>query len=49
MTTITDLDDFKALDPFVRIIEKGLNGIADGGRDSSRDRRRRLADSPLAN
>src|SRR4030095_14256221 len=29
--TITDLDDFKALDPFFRIIEKGLNGIADGG------------------
>ena len=31
MTTITDLDDFKALDPFFRIIEKGLDGIADGG------------------
>ena len=31
MTTITDLDDFKALDPFFRIIEKGLEGIADGG------------------
>jgi len=30
-TTITDLDDFKALDPFFRIIEKGLEGIADGG------------------
>ena len=30
-TTITDLDDFKALDPFIRIIEKGLDGIADGG------------------
>src|SRR6266849_7195788 len=29
--TITDLDDFKALDPFFRIIEKGLDGIADGG------------------
>ena len=27
-TTIIDLDDFKALDPFFRIIEKGLNGIA---------------------
>src|SRR5712672_3315311 len=27
--TITDLDDFKALDPFFRIIEKGLKGIAD--------------------
>src|ERR1700687_512417 len=31
MTTITDLDDFTALDPFFRIIEKGLDGIADGG------------------
>src|ERR1700716_2462778 len=31
MTTITNLDDFKALDPFFRIIEKGLDGIADGG------------------
>src|SRR2546426_7676365 len=30
-TTITDLDDFKALDPFFRIIEKGLERIADGG------------------
>jgi hypothetical protein len=30
-TTITDLDDFKALDPFFRIIEKGLDGFADGG------------------
>src|SRR6202022_2511375 len=30
MTTITDLDDFTALDPFFRIIEKGLDGIADG-------------------
>ena len=30
-TTITDLDDFKALDPFFRIIEEGLDGIADGG------------------
>src|SRR4030081_2836859 len=30
-TTITGLDDFKALDPFFRIIEKGLEGIADGG------------------
>ena len=30
-TTITDLDDFKALDPFFRIIEQGLDGIADGG------------------
>ena len=31
MTTITGLDDFKALDPFFRIIEKGLDGIANGG------------------
>ena len=30
-TTNTDLDDFKSLDPFFRIIEKGLDGIADGG------------------
>ena len=30
MTTINDLDDFKALDPFFRIIEKGLDGLADG-------------------
>ena len=27
---ITDLDDFKALDPFFRIINKGLDGLADG-------------------
>jgi uncharacterized protein len=31
MSTITDLDDFKPLDPFFRIIEQGLDGIADGG------------------
>jgi ketosteroid isomerase-like protein len=31
MTPITHLEDFKALDPFFRIIEKGLDGIADGG------------------
>src|SRR5258708_32564289 len=31
MTTITDLDDFTALDPFFRIIEQGLDGIANGG------------------
>jgi uncharacterized protein len=30
MTTITDLDDFKALDPFFRIIEQALAGVADG-------------------
>jgi uncharacterized protein len=29
-TTIIDIDDFKALDPFFRIIERGLEGIADG-------------------
>jgi len=31
MTTISDIEDFKALDPFFRIIEEGLDGIADGG------------------
>src|SRR5260370_35163742 len=31
MTTINDLGDFKALDPFFRIIEQGLDGLADGG------------------
>jgi ketosteroid isomerase-like protein len=31
MTTVPDLDDFKALKPFFRIIETGLDGIADGG------------------
>jgi len=30
-TTTKNLDDFKALDPFFRIIEKALEGIADGG------------------
>jgi ketosteroid isomerase-like protein len=30
MTTINDLDDFKALEPFFRIIEQGLAGLADG-------------------
>jgi ketosteroid isomerase-like protein len=30
-TPISDLDDFKALDPFFRIIEQGLDGIAEGG------------------
>jgi ketosteroid isomerase-like protein len=30
MTTISNLDEFKALDPFFRIIEEGLEGIADG-------------------
>ena len=31
LMAITDLDDFKALDPFFRIIEQGLDGLADGG------------------
>ena len=30
MATVNNLDDFKALDPFFRIVEEGLNGIADG-------------------
>jgi ketosteroid isomerase-like protein len=30
MTTINDLDDFKALEPFFRITEQGLEGLADG-------------------
>ena len=30
MTARDDLDDFAALDPFFRIIEEGLNGLADG-------------------
>lgn len=30
MTAIANLEDFKALDPFFRIIEDGLRGIADG-------------------
>jgi uncharacterized protein len=29
-SAINDLDDFKALEPFFRIIEKGLDGLADG-------------------
>src|ERR1700720_2569874 len=31
MSAINDLGDFKALDPFFRIIEQGLDGLADGG------------------
>ena len=31
MTTVKDLDDFKALEPFFRIIEEGLDGLIDGG------------------
>jgi uncharacterized protein len=30
VTAINDLDDFKALDPFFRIIQQGLHGLADG-------------------
>ncbi len=30
MSRIASLEDFKALDPFFRIIEDGLRGIADG-------------------
>jgi uncharacterized protein len=30
VTAIANLEDFKALDPFFRIIEDGLRGIADG-------------------
>jgi uncharacterized protein len=30
MTAIANLEDFKALDPFFRIVEEGLRGIADG-------------------
>ena len=28
---IEDMDDFRALDPFFRIIEHGLAGFVDGG------------------
>ena len=31
MSAINDLGDFKALEPFFRIIEQGLDGLADGG------------------
>jgi ketosteroid isomerase-like protein len=31
MTTIRDIEDFRALDPFFRIIERGLEGLVDGG------------------
>jgi ketosteroid isomerase-like protein len=30
MSSIGNLDDFRALDPFFRIIEEGLAGLADG-------------------
>ncbi len=31
MTTVGQLDDFKALEPFFRIIEEALAGLTDGG------------------
>jgi hypothetical protein len=31
MKTIRDIEDFRALDPFFRIIEQGLEGLVDGG------------------
>jgi len=31
VSTINDLGDFTALDPFFRIIQEGLDGLADGG------------------
>jgi uncharacterized protein len=30
VTAIPDLDDFRALEPFFRIVEEGLAGLADG-------------------
>ena len=30
MTAIENLDDFKGLEPFFRIIERGLSGLVDG-------------------
>jgi ketosteroid isomerase-like protein len=30
MTAISNLEDFRGLDPFFRIIEEGLTGLADG-------------------
>jgi ketosteroid isomerase-like protein len=30
VTAINDVDDFAALDPFFRIVEEGLSGLADG-------------------
>jgi ketosteroid isomerase-like protein len=29
--TVTNLEDFQALEPFFRIIEEGLDGLVDGG------------------
>jgi len=31
VTAINDIDDFRALDPFFRIVEEGLRGLVDGG------------------
>jgi ketosteroid isomerase-like protein len=28
--TVANIDDFQALDPFFRVIERGLNGLVDG-------------------
>jgi ketosteroid isomerase-like protein len=30
LRVIADMDDFRALDPFFRVIEQGLNGFVDG-------------------
>ncbi len=30
MSLIRDIEDFRALEPFFRIIEQGLQGLADG-------------------
>jgi hypothetical protein len=30
MTVVSNLDDFRALDPFFRIIERGVAGLVDG-------------------
>jgi hypothetical protein len=47
MSSISNLDDFRALDPFFRIIEQALAGLVDGEhflpRPDRRLRRCRLA------
>jgi hypothetical protein len=30
MTVVSNLDDFQALDPFFRIIQRGVAGLVDG-------------------
>jgi hypothetical protein len=30
VSLIRDIEDFRALDPFFRIVEQGLQGLADG-------------------